>query len=465
MSIGNVIYKNVTDDIKMINDLCQNSESVKNLLRTGLSFLGLYEVSVKADSSFIKNLPKEAADFLLSLPKHFQHYVPCWDNLPDVKSIKVVITPVKDFLTVLEFVERIKVMLTDFWKPERSYETGEGVDEFWNWKKGTQFFQFSQSIVECLFLIPGSWNWVDLGKTCATLGSWTGLTVTQAGLFGLKDVFVVAASSSNVMYANSVENEKIEAIAKYEARREDLKGLENQVTQLLEEIIHNNPLQIEINERLKQVEIARQTYRAHRAAEMHGGNRETWEKVKELKFADKVAGDTKRLESKIAALDNSTEKLSDAETDALHAAKNELRALQEKKARKNLFAEAANGHNKTTNELVRYLQKMQNVVAYKRLKFGDEIKIAEKDKEKACVGRAFDISKIFICLLSLTVTTGLTVTYLASAAGAIAVATPIFGIVVGILGAYKTWNMYNYNKQIQVIRAAMLKNQTQLTFI
>ena len=84
------------------------------------------------------------------------------------------------------------------------------------------------------------------------------------------------------------------------------------------------------------------------------------------------------------------------------------------------------------------LAKFEQVLSYKIAKASTRIILNESQETKSRITRWFEITKIAIVTLGLLVVTGLTLTYLASFAAAIALASWITGLGVSVTGLTKT---------------------------
>ncbi len=92
----------------------------------------------------------------------------------------------------------------------------------------------------------------------------------------------------------------------------------------------------------------------------------------------------------------------------------------------------------------------KSIIDYKIEKCEAQIEKATLERKKDVLGRVFDISKIAVVTLALTVVTGLTVTTLAPFAASIAVASTFTGLFVGILGIGRTIHLAFYCKDVKI---------------
>jgi hypothetical protein len=143
-------------------------------------------------SSFFKELPK----FLKELPARFHEFVPSFINehLPSIceKKIEPFFTPIKDFLSIVDFFGTIKsVSDSDFGKKSVA-------------AKGSAIFKLIASGIETIVLIPNKLQWFNIaGFLSSTFGSYSPFLQT---VFSLESFTIVGRVASIVSACFTIKN-------------------------------------------------------------------------------------------------------------------------------------------------------------------------------------------------------------------------------------------------------------------
>ena len=156
-------------------------------------FLG----NIRTTDGFLKSvsdLPAILPELLHIVPKNFAKFVPVLSYaLPEkVKTFSKIVAETKTTLTALEILSRVKK-----WRNTNIEKT--------SWARiANQVFNLWQKVVESIFLTPAKWGFIDLGRFCVRLGSFTGRAITPLHFALAKDFFMIASSSCAV-YATTKE--------------------------------------------------------------------------------------------------------------------------------------------------------------------------------------------------------------------------------------------------------------------
>lgn len=411
--------------------------------------------------------------FLAKIPQDFQKYVP-------LKSISDKVTPalsdykfkllnVKDSTSILVFlITAAELSNPEFWTNSKNSFA----------RKAGKTCKLISNGMETFLLVPDKWNWIDLGRWCNNVGSMTGFSaITVTNILILKELFVFGSAGFGIWYSTQEIEKAQTSIAKNHARMTKLERLQRT---------------LENNSSVREVEKLAMEY-------LEGKNKKpalikSYEKILDLHKQDNTQDPAKKNkeilknEEKVRRIAYFAARYSDEpileecrksviNTILCKSLKTCLHEIEDKSIKRRLnllLSEGPKSYDllnrlealmvvadendfmifeaalKDAREAKKILEqispkakgplskaRIEQIIDYKIKKAGKNIEMNNSQKTKYHISRWFEIAKIAFVILGMLVTTGLTLTYLAGFAAAIAAGSAISGIAIGVLGLVK----------------------------
>lgn len=476
------VYNNFNWGIGGFTKLTEKTASLRNAVTSLIGFTIFFEKMPPYLKHLSENFPSIAtpANWLSDriVPESLKFYKGRFEALKDPLSI------VDWFCTV-----------DDVFNPEKKLWSSSVA------KIGNRCTKLVYTTLEAFLIIPNKWEMINLDKWCATVGTWSSRLswVTTTNIFIVKECFVLAASGFGIWHATEEinkasgiveKNEKrftqlkeiqdaagdaarVEQLAKaYElgkdkkpvveklfkeilAGHEQIQQLQASITQLEDEPVRNdnrifaaskalNKLQDEMLKKEEKVRRIRYFAELYINEEIIRPARTTV--VNEI-LNGKLNNSLDQIQNAALKQTISTILTVDPDIDLLERLNTIVQGLREGNPDRAIL----NGINQEVRAIHTKLfdiappareasknEKFQRVLASKIRKASWNMTMSDSQETKSRIVRWFEISKIAIVTLGMLTVTGLTLTYLASFAAAIAAVSWVTGLGVSVVGLTRT---------------------------
>lgn len=413
---------------------------------------------------------------LAKIPQEFQKYAPLKSisdkAAPALSHYKFKLVTVKDFSSMLIFiVTAAELSNPDFWTNSKNSFA----------RKASKTCKLVYSGLETFLLVPDKWNWIDLGRWCNSVGSMTGLgAITATNIFILKELFVLGSAGFGIWYstqeiekAQAANDKNLDRKAKLEKLHSTLDSVQGkssfaEVEKLAKDYLEGKNKRPAL---IKSYEKILDLHKQDNTQDPEKKNKELLkneEKVRRIAYFAARYNDEPILEecrkSVINKILRKTLKACLHEIEDEHIQRRIADLLSERPASLDILnrieammddvgdydflilepvLENARKSKNTLEQVAPYtksplsMARIEHILDYKIKKAGKNIEINNSQETKFRISRWFDIAKIAFVALGLLVVAGLTLTYLAGFAAAIAAGSAISGIAIGILGLAK----------------------------